>query len=62
MQPIYADYTILYSNMVLLNKYKKRIPKTWEELYNTAKYIIEKEKELNNTDLIGYNGLLIGNI
>ena len=52
-------YDILYSNKELLNKYNKQVPKTWSELINTCKYIIEKEK--NNTDLICYNGLFDGN-
>eukprot|EP00833_Pecoramyces_ruminatium_P008346 jgi/Orpsp1_1/1182378/evm.model.c7180000081039.1 len=47
----------LFSNKVLLDKYHKEIPKTWDELIKTGKEILEKEKELNNTELIGYNGL-----
>eukprot|EP00833_Pecoramyces_ruminatium_P004175 jgi/Orpsp1_1/1178207/evm.model.c7180000064420.1 len=50
----------LFSNKVLLDKYHKEIPKTWEELIITGKEILEKEKALNNTELIGYNGLLFG--
>jgi len=52
--PIYIDYSVLCSNMDLLYKYSKRIPKTWDELLYTAKYILEKE---NNDKLGGYNGL-----
>jgi len=52
------DYTFLYSNVSLLNKYNKSIPKTWDELYETGKYILEKEKEqYNNTEIIGYSSL-----
>ncbi len=36
------------------------MPKTWDELIETAKYILEEEKKLNNTALIGYNGLFPG--
>jgi len=54
---VYSEYTILYSNEKLLNKYNKSIPKTWNELLTTAKYILEEEKKLNNTNIIGYNGL-----
>jgi len=39
------------------------VPKNWDELIETSKYIIKKEKELNNTnnnDLIIYNGLING--
>jgi len=41
----------------LLNKYGKEIPRTWDELIDTARSIIKSEKEENpNIDLIGYNG------
>eukprot|EP00833_Pecoramyces_ruminatium_P007996 jgi/Orpsp1_1/1182028/evm.model.c7180000079572.2 len=40
------------------NKYHKDIPKTWNELISTGKEILEKEHLLNNTELIGYNGLI----
>jgi len=52
-------FDILYSNDQLLSKYNKTIPKTWNELIETCKYIMEKEKD--NTELICYNGLLDGN-
>jgi len=42
------DYTVLYSNTDLLKKYNKEIPKTWDELYSTGKYIMEEKK----TDII----------
>jgi len=43
--------------MKLLNEYGKSIPKTWDELIDTAKFISVKEKEKGNTNLILYNGL-----
>jgi len=43
----------------LLSKYNKDIPKTWDELLSTSKYIFEEEKKLNNT-IIPYNGLFNG--
>ncbi|ORX76240.1 hypothetical protein BCR32DRAFT_304052 [Anaeromyces robustus] len=55
--PITLEYSVLYSNMILLNKYNKTVPKTWNELLETGKYILNEEKKQNNTDLIGYNGL-----
>eukprot|EP00833_Pecoramyces_ruminatium_P006823 jgi/Orpsp1_1/1180855/evm.model.c7180000074881.1 len=55
--PASADVSVLFSNTKYLNKYKKRIPKTWDELINTTKYIINEERKLNNTELSGYNGL-----
>jgi len=42
--------------MKLLNEYGKKIPKTWDELLNTGKYILEKELKKNNTDIIIYTG------
>jgi len=50
-------YGLLYSNINMLNKYKKRIPKTWDELIDTSIYILERE---NNTNLMAYNGLFNG--
>jgi len=42
--------------MDLLEKYDKTIPETWDELIETSKYIMDKEKD-NDTDLISFNGL-----
>jgi len=56
------DFTLLYSNRKLLNIYKKNIPTTWNELLETASYILEKEKQLNNTDIMGFSGLINGKI
>ncbi len=53
------SYEILYSNKELLDKYDKPIPKTWNELIETCKYILDKEKD--DTELICYNGLFDGN-
>jgi len=52
--PFTSGYFLLYSNEILLNKYNKTIPKTWDELIKTSKYILEKE---NDPDLVGYNGV-----
>ncbi len=55
------DYTFLYSNGKLLNKYKRNVPKTWDQLYETGKYILEKEINIyNNTDIIGYSAFFSG--
>lgn len=53
---------MLYSNMEYLKKYEKEIPQTWDELLETAKYILENEKEKGNDKLIGYNGYIPGTI
>jgi len=50
----------LYYNRNLLKKYNKKVPRTWDELLNTGKEIVEKERKLNNTNLIAYNGLFNG--
>jgi len=53
--PMFVSYDVLYSNKMILNKYNKTIPKTWDELIDTCEYIMEKEK--NDPELICYNGL-----
>jgi len=51
------DVSALYSNINLLNKYGKPIPKTWNEVIEIGEYILQKEREENpETELIGYNG------
>jgi len=52
--PVCLTYEVLYSNKQLLSKYNKPIPKTWDELIETCKYIMERE---NDSELICYNGL-----
>ncbi|KAL6600239.1 hypothetical protein LY90DRAFT_504663 [Neocallimastix californiae] len=42
--PVSIDYAVLYSNTKYLEKYKKDIPKTWNELLETGKFIQEEEK------------------
>jgi len=54
--PFKITITMLFSNRILLEKYEKPIPKTWDELKATSTYIYEREKE-NNPSLIRYNGL-----
>jgi len=56
--PYYFDVTALYYNEKLLNKYKREVPRTWNELINTGAHILNNERSLNNTNLVGYNGLL----
>jgi len=54
--PLTQFYSVLFSNVKLLNQYNKPIPKTWDELIKTSKYILKQERLNNNTELIGYNG------
>jgi len=55
--PMHIDIGVLYSNVKYLTKYNKDVPKTWDELLSTSKYIYDEEKKLNNT-IMRYNGLL----
>ncbi|KAG4094545.1 hypothetical protein H8356DRAFT_1277005 [Neocallimastix lanati (nom. inval.)] len=55
--PVQLSYSVLYSNHNLLKKYDKQIPTTWDELIETSKYILKKEQDANNTNIIAYNGL-----
>ena len=59
-QPVQLSYSVLYSNHNLLKKYDKQIPTTWDELIETSKYILKKEQDANNTNIIAYNGLFDG--
>ncbi|OUM69285.1 hypothetical protein PIROE2DRAFT_2782 [Piromyces sp. E2] len=47
--PLYVDYGGLYYNDILLNKYNKTIPTTWDELIDTFNYINERESAIGNT-------------
>ncbi|KAG4090277.1 hypothetical protein H8356DRAFT_1279713 [Neocallimastix lanati (nom. inval.)] len=56
--PLFIKFMILYSNNYYLEKYNKKIPKTWDKLLEIGQDIIEQEKiNNNNTNLYGYNGL-----
>jgi len=52
--PVYLEVTVLYSNVELLSKYNKDIPRTWDELMSTSRYIYEEEKK-NNTIIKRYH-------
>ena len=62
LQPATIDFSGLFSNKVLLDEYNLPVPKTWDELIETSKYVISQEKAKNNTDIIAYNGLYGGKI
>ena len=46
--------------MDLLNKYEKKLPKTWEEMLNIGNEILKEERANGNNELIGYNGFIPG--
>jgi len=52
--PLYLEYNMLYSNQVLLAKHGQSVPKTWSELFEIAKYVIEEEKNAGN-EIIAYS-------
>lgn len=49
--PYISNAGTLYYRKDLLDKYEKVVPTTWKEVVETAKYILEQEK---NPDLVGY--------
>ncbi|MBM3617066.1 MAG: ABC transporter substrate-binding protein [Alphaproteobacteria bacterium] len=52
--PLYTDVGILYYRKDLLEKYKRPVPTTWEELTETAKVVIEGERTAGTPDMWGY--------
>ena len=49
--PLYTNAIHFFYRKDLLEKYNRPVPKTWEELIDTAQYILKKE---NNPNLNGY--------
>lgn len=49
--PYFADAQFLYYRKDLLEKYKRPVPKTWDEMIETAKLILDGEK---NSNLSGF--------
>ncbi|PUU90110.1 ABC transporter substrate-binding protein [Halanaerobium sp.] len=52
--PWFTDAGLLYYRTDLLEKYDRKVPETWTELQETAKYIMEKERAAGNPDFYGY--------
>ncbi len=46
--PAYTDCQIMYYRKDLLEKYGRPVPDSWQELYETAKFIQEQERKTNN--------------
>ncbi len=46
--PVYTDCQIMYYRKDLLEKYHRKIPQTWVDLFETAKFIQNEERKLNN--------------
>ena len=52
--PLFIDTSYLYYRKDLLQKYSKNVPKTWDELYNTALEIQTQERLLGNKNIWGF--------
>lgn len=46
--PAYTDCEVMYYRKDLLKKYNRSVPSSWQELYETAKFIQEQERKTNN--------------
>src|SRR6056297_78788 len=52
--PWFTDAGLLYYRSDLLEKYDREVPETWDELEETAQYIMEEERAAGNEDFYGY--------
>ncbi|ORX64393.1 periplasmic binding protein-like II [Anaeromyces robustus] len=51
------NFSVIYCNKELFNTYHKEYPKTWDELLETGKYILNSEIENGNNNIVGYNAM-----
>jgi trehalose/maltose transport system substrate-binding protein len=52
--PVFTDAPALYYRKDLLDKYGAKVPTTWAELTETAKLVMDKEREAGNADMWGF--------
>jgi trehalose/maltose transport system substrate-binding protein len=52
--PYYTDAPALYYRKDLLDKYGAKPPTTWQEMADTAKMVMDKEREAGNANMWGY--------
>jgi trehalose/maltose transport system substrate-binding protein len=52
--PIFTDAPALYYRKDLLDKYGAKVPTTWAEMADTAKLVMDKEREAGNKDMWGF--------
>jgi trehalose/maltose transport system substrate-binding protein len=52
--PVFTDAPALYYRKDLLDKYGAKVPSTWAELADTAKLVMDKEREAGNKDMWGF--------
>lgn len=46
--PVYTDCEVMYYRKDLLKKYNRSVPNSWQELYETARFIQKQERKINN--------------
>ncbi|OUM69280.1 hypothetical protein PIROE2DRAFT_57498 [Piromyces sp. E2] len=59
--PLFTDYGIMLYRKDLLEKYKKEVPKTWDQLEETVLDILKEEHKNGNKNLDGYAGQFASN-
>lgn len=52
--PLYTDASLLYYREDLLEKYDRPVPRTWDEMTDTAAYIQQREREEGNRGIWGF--------
>jgi trehalose/maltose transport system substrate-binding protein len=52
--PVFTDAPALYYRKDLLDKYGAKVPTTWAELADTAKLVMDKERQAGNKDMWGF--------
>ncbi|MER9870315.1 ABC transporter substrate-binding protein [Mesorhizobium sp. M0136] len=52
--PIFTDAPALYYRKDLLDKYGARVPASWAELADTAKLVMDKERDAGSKDMWGF--------
>jgi trehalose/maltose transport system substrate-binding protein len=52
--PVFTDAPALYYRKDLLDKYGAKVPTTWAELAETAKLVMDKERQAGNKDMWGF--------
>ena len=57
--PLFSSVGMLYFRRDLLDKYDRSVPRTWEELAETAKYIVDHERKIN-PDLLSMQKMITG--
>ena len=52
--PFFTDAPALYYRTDLLSKHGRSVPRTWQELTETAKYVMDRERAEGNSDMWGF--------